>query len=69
MVDQANEWLPLITPGTAVDGVGEIYRGRGRAIGKEKDFPQFDYFKAFQSQLKNNLAEVIVSVILSQLPG
>lgn len=37
MVDQANEWLPLITPGPAVDGVRETDRGRGTEIGRERE--------------------------------
>lgn len=30
MVDQVNEWLPLITPGVAEDWVQKTSRGRGR---------------------------------------
>lgn len=39
MVDQANEWLPLITPGTAVDGVQETDRSKKveRETEKEKE--------------------------------
>ena len=60
MVDQANEWLPLITPGAAVDGWswGDRWRKRQRGGdgggGGRKDFPHFDYFRPFQSRLKNN---------------
>lgn len=37
MVDQSNEWLPLITPGAAVDGVEETGGGRGREMEEEEE--------------------------------